>query len=392
MVIGRFNHGGDGRMMTKKLGRRFLAGALAFAVALVGFTYVPKNAQAVENSPVKYQEVTLKDFKDKVGTTAPTYVPDDATDNTGYLFAGWYEIGDNDAVGDVIATADGITAEQVYAKFVPSYLAGIACQVDLNQDADKRNMRVVSLVHSQDYIATGFNVYGRYDADGDGTNETEWVMYKYSTDPENPNKAQGTTVYQGLYQYAEINGELQKQLKTPSDVFGAEAANDFYFTTVSITGIPTAYHDATMAVQPYWITKDGTYVAGMGEFNRINDYTNKIVNISVNLKAATAIAAGKLDITVPDGFGTLVEVENGRVFEEMTSSEMNNTIKCVGNVDSLANSTKANEVYVNLRFLVGNLSTLTKGATEFQVHVTEKSFCNLDEQFDKGVKAWNIRY
>lgn len=379
-------------MMSKKLGKRFLAGALAFAVALVGFTYVPKNARAVENSPVKYQKVTLKDFKDKVGTTAPTYVPDDATDNTGYLFAGWYEIGDNDAVGDVIATADGITAEQVYAKFVPSYLAGIACQVDLNQDADKRNMRVVSLVHSQDYIAAGFNVYGRYDADGDGTNETEWVMYKYSTDPENPNKAQGTTVYQGLYQYAEVNGELQKQLKTPSDVFGAEAANDFYFTTVSITGIPTAYHDATMAVQPYWITKDGTYVAGIGEFNRINDYTNKIVNISVNLKEATAIAAGKLDITVPDGFGTLVEVENGRVFEEMTSSEMNNTIKCVGNVDSLANTTKANEVYVNLRFSVGNLSTLTKGATEFQVHVTEKSFCNLDEQFDKGVKAWNVRY
>ena len=103
-------------MMSKKLGKRFLAGALAFAVALVGFTYVPKNAQAVENSPVKYQKVTLKDFKDKVGTIAPTYVPDDATDNTGYLFAGWYEIGDNDAVGDVIATADGITAEQVYAK------------------------------------------------------------------------------------------------------------------------------------------------------------------------------------------------------------------------------------------------------------------------------------
>ena len=378
-------------MLSKKLGKRFLAGALAFAVALVGFTYVPKNAQAVENSPVKYQKVTLKDFKDKVGTTAPTYVPDDATDNTGYLFAGWYEIGDNDAVGDVIATADGITAEQVYAKFVPSYLAGIACQVDLNQDADKRNMRVVSLVHSQDYIAAGFNVYGRYDADvvKDGINETEWVMHKYSSDPENPNKAQSTTVYQGLYQYTEANG---KQLKTPSDVFGAEAANGFYFTTVSITGIPTAYHDATMAVQPYWITKDGTYVAGMGEFNRINDYTDKVVNISVNLKEATAIAAGKLDITVPDGFGTLEEVENGRVFEEMTSSEMNNTIKCVGNVDSLANSTKANEVYVNLRFSVGNLSTLTKGATEFQVHVTEKSFCNLDEQFDKGVKAWNVRY
>ena len=379
-------------MMKQKLGKRLLAGTLAFALAFVGFTCVPKNVKAAENSPVKYQKVTLKEFKDKVGTTAPTYVPETTTDNTGYLFAGWYEIGDNDAVGKVIASADGIVAEQVYAKFVPSYLTGIACQVDLNEDANKRNMRVVSLVHSQDYIAAGFNVYGRYDADGNGTNETEWVMYKYSTDLENPNKAQGTKVYRGLYQYTEINGELKQQLKYPSDVFGAEATSDFYFTTVSIAGIPTAYHDATMAVQPYWITMDGTYVEGMGEFNRINDYRDKIVNISVSLKEVTAIAAGKLDITVPEGFGTLVEVERGRVFEEMESSVNGNIVKCVGNVNSLANSTKANEVYVNLRISIDNLSTLTKGATEFQVYVTEKSFCNLDEQFDKGVKAWNVRY
>lgn len=375
-------------MMRSKLGKRILAGVVTLAVAVAGFIAIPNGAKAEETSPVKYQKVGFEDFKDKVGKTAPTYVPEDATDNTGYLFAGWYEIGDNDAVGNVITSAEGIDEEQVYAKFVPSYLTGIACQVDLNADATKRNMRVVSLVHSQDYIAAGFNVYGRYDEDGDGTNESEWVMYQYSEDPENPNKAQGKTVYQGLYQYTEESG---KQLKYPADVFGADATKDFYFTTVSITGIPEDYHDATMAVQPYWITKDGTYVEGMGEFNRINDYKNKIVNISVNLKEAGAIAAGMLDIVVPSEFSfTSVEVEKGRVFEEMSSSQNGNTIKCVGNVKELVDNTDANEVYVNLRFSVSDLSTLTKGATEFAVKT--KGFCNVEEVYDANVKAWDITY
>lgn len=376
-------------MIKNKLRKRILAVVLTLTVVLAGLVSIPDGVEAQGTSPVEYQKVNLADFKDKVGKTAPTYVPENATDNTGYLFAGWYEIdADGESVGKVISSAEGIEAEQVYAKFVPSYLTGIACQVDLNADDTKRNMRVVSLVHSQDYTAVGFNVYGRYDADGDGTNETEWTMYEYSTDPENPNKAQGTNVYGGLYQYTEENG---KQLKQPDDVFGAEAENDFYFTTVSIAGIPEAYHDATMAVQPYWITKDGTYVEGMAEFNRINDYANKIVNVSVNLKEAGAIAAGMLDITVPNDFSyTAVEVETGRVFEEMNSLQSGNTIKCVGIVEKLEDNTDANEVFVNLRFSVNNLSSLTKGETEFTV--TTEGFCNIKEAFDTGVKAWNVRY
>lgn len=388
----RLKHGGDGKMKKSKLGKRVLAGFLILTVVFAGFVSISDGVQAQGTSPVKYQKVDFQDFEDKVGVIAPTYIPENTMDNTGYLFAGWYEIGsDGASVGSVITSADEVTAEQVYAKFVPSYLAGIACQVDLNEDADKRNMRVVSLVHSTDYLATGFNVYGRYDADDNGTNETEWTMYKYSTDPENPNKAQGKTVYQGLYQYAEVDGELKKQLKNPEDVFGADAANDFYFTTVSIAGIPEAYHNATMAVQPYWITKDGTYVEGMGEFNRINDYEDKIVNVSVNLKEAGAIAAGMLDITVPNDFSyTAVEVEKGRVFAEMTSSQNSNIIKCVGNVKELVDNTDANEVYVNLRFSVDDLSILEMGTTEFTV--INKGFCNIQEEYDKEVQTWNIRY
>lgn len=378
-------------MMRNKLGKRILAGVLTLAVAVLGFVYVPDEVQAAE-TVVKYQKVDNETFVGKIGKTAPAYVPEDATDNTGYLFAGWYEIGENDAVGGPIEKADNITG-QVYAKFIPSYLTGIACQVDLNNDSAKRNMRVVSLVDSDNYKAVGFNVYGRYDTNGDKTNETEWSMYTYSSDSENPNKAQSKDIYSGLYQYTEAeDGTMTKEIKYPKDVFGT-AAEGFFFTTVSIAGITSDFFDATMAVKPYWITLDGTYVEGMGEFNRINDYEDKIVNVSVNLKDATAIAAGMLNITVPEGFiYTSVEVEGGRVFEEMESAVSGNTIKCVGNVSTAANSTKANEVYVNLRFSVDSLATVTKGATEFAVDIPTNGFCSIEEAFDTGVEAWNVKY
>lgn len=376
-------------MMKNKILKSILAGVLSFAVAVSGFVYMPDEVQAADNV-VKYQKVENDVFKDKIGKTAPAYDPGNVADNTGYLFAGWYEIGEDNAVGQPIETADNITG-QVYAKFVPSYLTGIVCQVDLNNDSAKRNMRVVSLVDSGNYKAVGFNVYGRYDADNNGTNETEWSMYKYSSDPENPNKAQSKAIYSGLYQYTEVNGELEKEIKYPQDVFGA-AAEGFKFTTVSIAGITADFFDATMAVKPYWITLDGTYVEGMGEFNRINDYEDKIVNVSVNLKEATAIAAGKLNITVPDGFNySKVEVEAGRVFAEMDSVISGSTIKCVGNVFNATNSTNPNEVYVNLRFTMDGTTTLTKGANEFTVEVPENSFCNMDEAF-VDVTAWDVKY
>ena len=393
---GRFNHGGDGKMKRNKLGRRIMAGVLILAVAIVGFVCVPEGVHANEESPVKYQKVDYADFAQKVGKTAPTYAPEDATENTGYLFAGWYKIGDNNTVGNVIVSAEEIEEGQVYAKFIPSYLTGIVCQVDLKENATQRNMRVVSLVHSTDYQAVGFNVYGRYDADTvkDGINETEWTMYEYSKDPEHPNRAQSTTVYTGLYQYTEAQGIEEKH---PQDLFATgEAANvksQFYFTTVSIAGITSDFFDATMAVKPYWITKDGTYVEGMGEFNRINDYYDKIVNVSVSLKQASAIAAGMLNITVPASFAyESVEVETGRVFEEMKSLQSGSTIKCVGNVSGISNvnDAKANDVYVNLRFKVNNIPTM--GTTEFKVDVPNNGFCSIGEVYKNGVEAWNIRY
>ena len=373
--------------MKNKMMKRMIAGAVVLAMAVVGVVYKPQQAEAESAVVIKSQKVENEDFVTYIDAKkAPECTLADS-ENVGYLFAGWYE---DEALTEPIAAKDGITAD-VYAKFVPSYLTGIACQVDMNE-GEKRNLRVVSLVHSKYYSAVGFNVYGRYDADSNGTNETEWLMYSH----DSANKAESTKLFKGLY--AEDNGD--KKLRKPEDVFGADAEG-CYFTTVSITGIgektssttgvTVDFRDATMAVKPYWITLDGTYIEGMGEFNRVNDYYDKIVNVSINLKNATNIAAGLINVTCPEGF-TLVEGECGRVFKEMECTQKGTAIRCVGNVDDVANSAIPNDVYMNLRLEVDSGTNVTLGTNDFSVDIPDDGFYSINEEVQTNVEAWNIKY
>jgi len=388
--------------MRKTIIKRVIATVVTLAVGFGGFLYAPKKVQAEETGAV-YQEASGVVYQETSNTTflecinaqkAPDYVKTEETDNSGYLFAGWYTMvlqDDNSYKPGTVITEAGSISEAVFAKYVPAHLAGIACQVNVNPSDDaKRNLRIVSVVDSQNYSAVGFNIYGRYDADGDGKNETEWLMYKYSSDGSN--KAQSTKVYDGLYVYA--SADATPVLKYPSDVFGSKAEG-FYFTTVSISGITESFFDATMAVKPYWVTMDGTYVEGMGEFNRVNDsyimnQEENIINVSVNLKDASSIAAGMLNITCPEGFA-LKEVECGRVFEEMEYYASGNTIKCVGNVKELINADNPNEVYVNLRFTKTSSNDFAVGEAEFVVDIPQNGFCDITETIAE-VSAWNVIY
>ena len=376
--------------MKNKIFKRMMAGALILAMAVVGVVNMPQQAEAENAGVVKSQKVENADFVAYIDAKkAPECTLADS-ENIGYLFAGWYK---DEALSEPIAEKEGIGTD-VYAKFVPSYLTGIACQVD-TKEGEMRNLRVVSLVHSQYYNAVGFNVYGRYDADNDGTNETEWLMYSHDAETDDK-KAETTTLFKGLYAYENNKTTLKK----PENVFGADAEG-FYFTTVSIAGIGVKHNpntnkdvdfrDATMAVKPYWITLDGTYVEGMGEFNRVNDYYNQIVNVSVNIKNATEIAAGIINVKCPAGF-TLVEGECGRVFEQAKCAQKGTLIRCVGNVKEAANSTNPNDVYMNLRFSVAEGTQIKLGENNFSVSIPDKGFCNMNEEVKMDVDAWNIKY
>ena len=369
--------------MKSKMMKKILAGALVLVIASVGFISMPRNTEAESGEVVKAQKTEYADFETYIDAQKPPKYTLTDTENVGYLFGGWYK--DETLTEPISAKGDVAVNTEVYAKFIPSYLTGIACQVDVKAGSDTRNLRIVSLVHSEYYSAVGFNVHGRYDADGDGINETEWLMYSQDTDAAETDK-----LFTGLYEYSKDGSSKRK--RTPTDVFGADAEG-FYFTTVSITGIGVRnnidFKDATMAVTPYWITLDGTYVEGMGEFNRVNDYEDGIINVSVNLKNATDIAVGMINVTCPEGF-TLVEGECGRVFEEMECAQRGTLIRCVGNVEEATNSTTPNEVYVNLRLKAEG--TVTLGANKFAVSIPDNGFCNIDEEVQENIDAWNVKY
>lgn len=384
--------------MRKKIGKRLFNSILILAMIFSGIVLVPTNAEAVSQGVVQYQKMSVADFEEKIEKhEAPScdmqQLPVEAS---GYLFGGWFKYTDDNTVGGAIRTVeDASGAQYVYAKFVPARLTGVSCQIGV--DAEKTqatNLRVVSTVDSIDYKAVGFNVYGRQ-VSNNGV--VDWMMYEYSSDSENPNVAQNTKVYSGLqiYKLSADGTTIEKDVvKYPADIFGADA-NGFKFTTMSLSSVGKDYYGTTIVIKPYWITLDGTYVEGSGEFNRVNDSPNitskpNIVNISVNLKEASTIAAGMLSVTYPTGY-TYVEAECGRVFDEMKFVPNGNTIHCVGNVADIdENAKKPNDVYVNLRFKKTDNSLLV-GNSEFAVTVPKDSFCDVNEDF-VDVTAWNVKY
>lgn len=381
-------------MKGKKV-KQFISGLLSLPLVVAGCVTIPTDVEAAGTGVVQYQKVEAETFRTCIDShTAPACDTTQLTSEaSGYLFGGWFEYVDDSTWGEVIKTSSDIGNDAyVYAKFVPARLAGISCQVGV--DAEEKQittLRAVSAVDSTDYKAVGFNVYGRQTI-SDKT--YDWPMYEYNTD----STAQSTKVYSKLqtYKYNDEKTEVIKDnVKQPEDIFG-QGAEGFKFTVMNLSQIEESYWGITIVIRPYWITMDGTYVEGTAEFNRVNDSpnitsTDNIVNISVNLKDVSKIAAGIMSITYPEQF-TFVEAECGRVFGEMEFNPdiTNRVVKCVGNVTELANVEKPEDVYVNLRFKVNG--TVTVGQSEFAATIPENGFCNIDESTNVKVSAWNVVY
>lgn len=389
--------------MKVKLVKKILSGLLAASVIFSGVVFTSEEVKADNTAVVQYQKVSVTDFESNIKEhRAPkcdvTQFKDGAKEEaSGYLFGGWFTYTDENTVGSAIRDASDVGgASYVYAKFVPARLTGVSCQVGVDAESKgSTSLRVVSTVDSTDYKAVGFNVYGR-EKDNSGT--YDWTMYEYNTN----STAQSTKVYSGLQTYKFDTDEttiIKDDVKKPQDIFGTDATG-FKFTTMSLSGITggeDGYYGLTIVVRPYWITMDGTYVEGTAEFNRVNDSPNitsepNIVNVSVNLKDVSDIAAGKVNISYPEQF-TFVEAECGRVFGEMefNPDTTNRVVKCVGNITELENVEKPEDVYVNLRFEVN--SSVTAGQLKFVATIPENGFCDIDENVkDIKVSAWDVVY
>lgn len=384
-----------GIRMKGKTVKQFIAGLLSLALVIVGCVTLPTDAKAAGTSAVQYQKVEAATFKTCIEShTAPECDMTQLTpDASGYLFAGWFKYVNDSTWGEIVKTSTEIGNDAyVYAKFVPARLAGISCQVGVDAETEgSTTLRVVSAVDSTNYRAVGFNVYGRQTV---GNQTYDWPMYEYNTE----STAQSTKVYSGLQTYKYNNDKtevVKSDVKNPEDIFGQDAEG-FKFTVMNLSQIESSYWGITIVVRPYWITMDGTYVEGTAEYNRVNDSPNitstaNIVNVSVNLKDVSDIAAGKVNISYPEQF-IFVEAECGRVFGEMefNPDTTNRVVKCIGNIVELKNVEKPEDVYVNLRFEVSG--AVVAGKSEFIATIPENGFCDIDESTNVKVSAWNVVY
>ncbi len=361
-------------MMKKQVLKRTLAGVLCAAMAMTLFLFAGSaEVQAAGEDVRVYQQVSVDTCKEYMGKK-------EAPIKEGYLFAGWIAtVGETETavtgVDDEALTQSGVT---VKAKFIPQQLAGVACQIKANaydEGVNSTELRIVSLADDGKYQAFGFNLYRRQWSIANQV-YVEDTLCQYSATSKNP--AETTDRYSGMY------GQ-DNALKTPVDLFGAKAEG-FYFTTVRIGGIPKAvdqnsvYDTCVFAIQPYWITADGTYVEGLMEYDRVSDGNKGIVNISVNIKQAAAIAAGALNVEYDDSKFTFDSADFGRVFQEMkVDSNTTGVVKCVGNVaDITNNATDPNDIYINLRFTRKAGAAIIAGNSTFRV--TDTDFCDKDEK------------
>ena len=167
-----------------------------------------------------------------------------APSHPNYVFAGWYTDAEcktalsSSVVGDAAA---GVTA---YAKFVPDGVLSIKAQVTggTNYTSKTADFRFVTTVDSTRYKSVGFDVV------------IGGVNYN----------CESTTVYYRMYAVGSDSAVMKSY--TP-DVFD-EASKCFMACIVE--GVPNRLFGTGIEATPYWVTLDGTKVAGVSATKTVN--------------------------------------------------------------------------------------------------------------------------
>lgn len=381
--------------MTMKLVKRIPSLLLVIALVVVGVCIVPTSANAADDRYVeeiegiryvRYKEYSNQNYPPfgiEPGRPGGAKEYSGVNDDYGYLFGGWYVKRDG-LYTPLQAKGDARNGEEIYAKYVPANVLSVKCQNERSTDVNKEktSVKFISAVDSLNYRAIGFEFYrisinGQYytatTIGTDGNQETKWTydfLYLYGQDLAGDGDEKGTKYY-------------------PKDVFGGGAK---YFTTWQLSNIGKSNYGKIIGVRPYWVTMDGVKVYGLSRYMHVEDGYLNYINVPVNLHNAKDVAAGMLKFQYDTSKYTLLDIECGRVFEELTTMERTKgTIECVANA-SKAEDRKSNTLYVNFR-LKPTQESLKTGINLAEFDVFDESFANYNEDEFDGTTydVWKIQ-
>lgn len=364
----------------------------AAAIITVGSISLPNGVKAAETtvdykdstSGVQYVKYSNIDYDTYFGKCAPEYNAVDS-DGVGYVFGGWYEKNESTytAIQNKEALNSAKESDAVVAKFVPAQTLSVKCQnwAGTNADSDEVIVRVISAVDSVNYQGYGFEI-----SKIEGGKEKTLGTYE----SKDQNK-----VYSRFNYYKNAEDTKPAATYEASDLFGKAAQ---YFTTCTIGKIPQNAHSTIICIKPFWKTLDGTTVYGLSRFAHVEDGYLNYVNVPVNinfLSENNGAVAGILNVRSSNGLA-FVGAEYGKLFEEMefhqvTDSEGNIVVRCVGNASDVSKEKKTMDLYINLRFQ-GKPVDDASGPSHYIFTVTDEEFCDSTKNIIQNADVWNVKY
>ncbi len=363
---------------------------LAAIVMVAGVFFVaPKDTRAAEtveipNAKTDIRYVKWDKDKCELGTdTPPTYTLN-STDSYGYLFGGWFTKKDNEYVP--IETADDKTAagDEIYAKFVPSYVLSVKCQnyAGTMEGSDTTNMRVASSIDSKNYQHVGFDFKIMRKQDN-GTMKV-WTLGENG-------KQYTIKTYLGIKMFspADITQE-EPTIYRPDDIFGPASK---YIVGWNLTNIQNEDFSQIIYIKPYWTTMDGTKVYGLAKYAHVEDGYFEYINVPINIKDAQEVLAGTLQVKYDPAKFEFVDAERGRVFQDMAArAEVNGSsavVRCAGVVRDITKSKAANDIYMNLRFKAKTGTTFA-GKEIHDFKIEEVEFGKLNGTTEEKLESYDV--
>jgi len=239
-----------------------------------------------------------------------------------WIFAGWFY--DEECTQSLNLYE---TSGTYYAKFVPSDILSIRCQIgaDVKNDTSKANLRLVSSIDCNIYRDVGFEVQ------------------------------RGST--QKRYTSNSVYKRINATLENGNDVgYSPQALHDSsqFFFTFSLTNIGNKNFSNPFYLRPFWRTGDGTLVYGQARYACVEDGYLHIVNVPVRLNANMQATGGSFTVSYAGDATTSFEYvepyNQGKVFNEVTvtNDKDNKIVTCTVTEESVGKKTEG--LVVNLRF------------------------------------------